>query len=638
MNRLNVIDRTSFSIAALVISLCSLSFAAPPALFYSDLTSGPNTGGQNNGGAFVTIWGKGFGATRGTGYVAVGGGPASNYPIWTDTKISFQLGVSAQTGNIVVTNSNGSSNFLPFTVRSGNIYFVSTDGSNSNIGSHENPWRTIIHAKNTIIPGDIVYVENGVSQTTEDTDNAAVNLGSHGTAANPKALIAYPGATVNIGSPSLERGIGLWVTGGAGGYLGKYWVISQFHLTSNGSVLPGGYGWRIIGNTLTAPSGDGASAAIEGNGSGLRILGNELYNIGKSEPQKLYHNIYIDNNEVGTVASDFEIGWNTIRDSTANRGIQFFSGEGYIENASIHDNVIYNLRGNGININQNTQGVFNVYNNIIYNTAKGPDFLDGQTSYAGILISSNRNASVYLYNNLVYDSGYSPHESDSGLLSILDGSVYIRNNIFYSNGTTYAQYLVPGSIDPVSSSNNLWCGNGAPPVWDTSALNSDPHFYNFPTKDFHLQSDSPAMDAGSSLVNSIVSMDYDGLLRPQGPAYDIGPYEYNSGYTPPPPPGGNPPPPPLPESAISNTIRVYPNPWRGDRVATGITFDQMTTGSTVKIFTTSGRHIRSLDAPSGSVIWDLKNDSGDKVASGIYLYVITNNQGQRVRGKVVVIR
>src|SRR5438309_11348703 len=124
-----------------------------PRIFFSDLESGPNVGGQKNLGVWVTIWGKGFGAERGASTVTIGGGAAAEYAIWSDTKITFQLGRAAKTGDIVVTvrektaragagqsvvitsnrtgqanvgtNSGGektSSNGLPFTVRPGKIY------------------------------------------------------------------------------------------------------------------------------------------------------------------------------------------------------------------------------------------------------------------------------------------------------------------------------------------------------------------------------------------------------------------------------------------------------------------------------------------------------------------------------------
>src|SRR5205807_9477673 len=119
---------------------------APPSVFYSDLPSGPNTGGENNNGAYVTIYGKRVGASQGASYVSVGSGRATNYKVWSDSKVSFQLGAGATTGNISVTTSAGISNVVPFTVRAGNIYFVATSGKDSNNGSFALPWQTIPHA------------------------------------------------------------------------------------------------------------------------------------------------------------------------------------------------------------------------------------------------------------------------------------------------------------------------------------------------------------------------------------------------------------------------------------------------------------------------------------------------------------
>ncbi len=80
--------------------------------------------------------------------------------------------------------------------------------------------------------------------------------------------------------------------------------------------------------------------------------------------------------------------------------------------------------------------------------------------------------------------------------------------------------------------------------------------------------------------------------------------------------------------------RVYPNPWRKDK-HTGhpVTFDQMAADSDVKIFTVSGHKVKELSVPTGSVTWDLTNDSGDAVASGIYIYLITDGQGKKSKRK-----
>src|SRR5262249_39794752 len=139
-------------VLAIAVALSSVVLhaqSAPPRIFFSDLESGPNTGGQNNKGVWVTIWGRGFGASQGASTVTVGGGAADNYPLWSDNKIIFQLGAAAASGQIVVNVAGvGSSNGLPFTVRAGNIYFVATAGNDANIGSFASPWRTIVKAKN----------------------------------------------------------------------------------------------------------------------------------------------------------------------------------------------------------------------------------------------------------------------------------------------------------------------------------------------------------------------------------------------------------------------------------------------------------------------------------------------------------
>jgi hypothetical protein len=97
-----------------------------------------------------------------------------------------------------------------------------------------------------------------------------------------------------------------------------------------------------------------------------------------------------------------------------------------------------------------------------------------------------------------------------------------------------------------------------------------------------------------------------------------------------------------PPSTPSGSIfapRAYPNPWRADRgYVQQVTFDQLSGNTTIKIFTVSGHLVRTLTTGSLSTTWDINNDSGDRVASGIYIYLATNDQGQKAQGKVVVIR
>lgn len=85
--------------------------------------------------------------------------------------------------------------------------------------------------------------------------------------------------------------------------------------------------------------------------------------------------------------------------------------------------------------------------------------------------------------------------------------------------------------------------------------------------------------------------------------------------------------------------RVYPNPWRLDRDPDKlITFDRLPPNACLKIFTVSGRLVKTIDAPNGSATWDRTNDTGERAASGIYLYLVQDILGQEFSGKLAVIQ
>jgi len=87
------------------------------------------------------------------------------------------------------------------------------------------------------------------------------------------------------------------------------------------------------------------------------------------------------------------------------------------------------------------------------------------------------------------------------------------------------------------------------------------------------------------------------------------------------------------------TANVYPNPWRADQDANpSMTFANLSGNTTIKIFTLSGRWVKTLMASSSNTSWDLTNDANERVASGIYFYLITNDQGEKIRGKLGIIR
>ena len=104
-------------VMSLLACACALAQTSVPRVIATDLQSGPNTGGPNNKGTIVTLYGFGFGATQGASNISVGGISADNYLSWSNTKISFQIGTAAASGNVLVNTGAGVSNPKPFTVR-----------------------------------------------------------------------------------------------------------------------------------------------------------------------------------------------------------------------------------------------------------------------------------------------------------------------------------------------------------------------------------------------------------------------------------------------------------------------------------------------------------------------------------------
>jgi hypothetical protein len=142
---------------------------AAPVLYFSDITSGPKTGLTDdqvtNQGAIVTIWGAGLGSSQGDSTISACGAAPSHIYTWANASIQkghpadlytyhkmqyIQFAISSSAndgaGTISVTVGGETSNTLPFTIRSGNIYFVATTGDNGDTGTWAEPWADMRYA------------------------------------------------------------------------------------------------------------------------------------------------------------------------------------------------------------------------------------------------------------------------------------------------------------------------------------------------------------------------------------------------------------------------------------------------------------------------------------------------------------
>jgi hypothetical protein len=582
----------------------------PPVLFFTDLTNGPATGNpdstySSNGGVYVALYGNYLNSPT----VTLNGASCLKIVLPPTTwlwyqKMVVQLTSTCSSGNFVVTTSGGTSNALPFTVRSGGIYYVSNSGNDSTgTGSFSSPWATMSHAVQSAQPPDgrIIYVENGVA-TGGVTDSGGwgaltfrMEWSQPSSSGYASAILTYPGATATIGSASYNSEPALAATDNTasnGAALG-WWTIAGFTIR-DGIIAASLHGptnypsggsenWRLIGNDMSCPGGNGSSACFHTDNLGNtannnKFFGNYIHDSGtpiSGGPDDQYHGMYL-----GDQSRHYEVGWNLVSNIVGCRGIQVYSNYQNEFDYQIHDNTIHDTTCDGIvaATSNPSQGGIYIYNNVIFRTGIGPqNTSEGGGNFSGIFIArtlqtgSAGSGTTYVYNNSIYDTGEIKNLQYSTCGSSMAGIALSNDNGVGGANTNEAGYLQNNSIYELSiqspcgsgipywfndeggsyltGSTNLTYGLGCSNFPCTSAqisnsVTANPNLVNTSetgcpsncVTDMHLQSGSPAIGAGSLTgLNGVVPAstlvyDHDGLVRPSSPS--IGAYEYASASAP----------------------------------------------------------------------------------------------------------
>ena len=537
-----------------VMGLCcypSHAQVSPPVIYYLDILDGPNTGGEGNNGVILTISGNNFGNTPGT--VTIGGGAVATYKTWTNAKIQVAIGAAAKTGVVVVTAGGKTSicvnhdDGCSFTVRAGNIYYLGPSGKDSNTGSFSSPWATLKHADSTIAAGDTVYALNGFA-----TGSACDGIGWHanftlssssGSAGNPIAYVAYPGATATIGSLSNGSCSGdttsfsIRTTGTS-----SYYTISGFVLRNPVACYEGnqGTGIRIINNDCQDVDASSKYASFKWIGTNyMYVYGNTFHDSGGNA--KLNSGFYFTSD-----ANHGWFGWNTVGSgiATSSMMVEVHSTGGNDQyDWHLHDNAIQNARCNGMVLASvdPSKGIVEVYNNTFAHNGTGPNPSDSSCwQYSNLYFSGTLDAgpapsgTVDTYNNTFYDCGpfLTGGFATYGCVEILNQgagpSLFYRftNNIFYPTlveGKYFSSDALTSQI--TGCSNNLYFQGGMPPTFcNQNAVNANPLLVSlsqFPSG-LSLQTASPALGAGSATHTSIY--DFQGNVRPTPPsigAFDV---------------------------------------------------------------------------------------------------------------------
>lgn len=508
-----------------------------PYIIYTDILSGPNAGGENGKGAYLSIFGKNFGGTGlgSTVRVYVNNVEVDNYRYLGVSRgrpdieqITVQVGALGNpTPGLalpikVVVNGVASNTDKTFTVNPGRMLFV--DNLNGNdatavVGDITHPYQhvqtsSLGGAYGALQPGDTIVMRTG-TYTDVGYGNYFFRFISKsgsaptGAGSGPITLISYPGEQVYIvANTSMNGAI-------SGANQDGFLTVADLHVEGDGTagvvnLQIGSDNWRVVNNELTAPGAASVVAkagGITGNGLNSAFLGNHIHNITGSSGEN--HGIYVDGD------GSYDIGYNNIHDVYAGYGVQAYNdgsnGSSSTNNFWVHHNLIHDINPGKscINIADGSAAGFKVWNNICYNA-----------NNSGLRFNTTTLVGCVVYNNTFYNADISgsnsPLQNDWNTLSA--SQVSIENNIVVS--TSGPAYIGGAGFGAGVLSHNLWYGAGSAPGGDTGGLNSDPRFVSAGS-DFHLQAGSPAIGAGLSV--SGVSDTYDVTALPVG-APDMGAY------------------------------------------------------------------------------------------------------------------
>ncbi|MBK7631891.1 MAG: right-handed parallel beta-helix repeat-containing protein [Ignavibacteriales bacterium] len=212
-------------------------------------------------------------------------------------------------------------------------------------------------------------------------------------------------------------------------------------------------------------------------------------------------------------------------------------GDGIISNAIVAGNIIHdNGYGGGSAINMDCVQDSKIFNNVIYN-----NHATGIAMYQIDGAEGSKNNKIF--NNTIV------HPTDGRwAILIVNGSTgnTVYNNILINNHSFRGSICIDeesktGFVSDYNLlENRLSDDDGNSNISFTSwqALGYDTHsqvvqdettlFVATANSDYHLLQSSQPINIGTPLVSSVVNVDLDGIVRPQGIGYDIGAYELHS--------------------------------------------------------------------------------------------------------------
>jgi hypothetical protein len=356
------------------------------------------------------------------------------------------------------------------------IYYVATNGNDANPGTQSQPWKTIKKATNTIIAGDTALVLSG--------------------SYNEKVEISTSGITLQAVGKVITKGV--YISGNSNTFRG--FTITD--PTSDWGIRTSGDNNLIEGNEIYHTSQDG----IWFFGSYNTFRGNYIHDI-------LDPSIPGDPNAIHV---DCFQTWGSNWDTT---NVLFEKNICIHNRLSGGNEIIMIERATTLEVRDITfrNNIFVIYDPTYCSlNFWGPI---GQLKISNITVVNN---------TIVNLSGV----GKNGIQFVNITNASAINNLFinYGDRDKYIPYIVVQGGTNINIQNNaVYNTNGIAPngsPYPGDLWMQDPLIVSLSGLDFHLQSNSPLIDAGYYLGN-LFTNDFDGIIRPQGAGFDIGAYEFS---------------------------------------------------------------------------------------------------------------
>jgi hypothetical protein len=375
--------------------------------------------------------------------------------------------------------------------KSGHHYFVAPTGNDAGPGTWERPWKTIQHAADLAGPGDTVYVRKGVYHELVTIPNSGTQVGGYIT------FQSFPGETAILDGSTLAPPSDTWSA--------FFYLVNQSYIIIKG--------FEIRNYIATLPGQEPAGILIDGYGSYIQILNNQIHNIqvlrapngsscdpsscnghgiaiyGQSPSQSLNH-ILVSENEV----YNLKTGWsesvtldgnvrnwsvvsNTIHhndnigiDAAGFYGFDPDPSKDYARYGEIRGNRVYDIDTTGNPAYENPDGTYSRFAAGIYVDGGAHIVVEQNDSHnndLGMEVASenagHNSDHVKVRNNLIYHSanvgiaigGYDPTVGGTSNSEIV-------NNTFYGDDTLHAGFgelFIQSNVSGCVFENNLLYAN-----------------------------------------------------------------------------------------------------------------------------------------------------------------------------------